>query len=113
MASIFDSLYLLNNNNNSNNFSLAVATSASNEIVVQHAFLLSPDGISPPEPLAGIPKKIPSPLDSNIQPGPGDDISPPNSIPRDGDLNFVISREVANVGFSTSKQQKNLTPSSK
>ena len=106
MASIFDSLYPLNSNS-------SLATTTSNKIVVQHAFLLSPDGISPPVPLAGIPKKIPSPLDSNIQPGPGDDTSPPNSIPRNGDLNFVISREVANVGFSTSKQQENFTPSSK
>ena len=107
MSSIFDSYYRSNNHSS--------ATTTNDKVVIPNVFLISPDGESPvplcPVPLIGIPAKLPSPLDSNIQPGPGDDISPPNSIPRDGDINFVISREVANVGFSVAKQQKNFTPS--
>jgi len=102
MASIFDSYYHSNNNHSS---------SLPAKLVIPNVFLISPDGVSPPAPLDGIPEKLPSPLDSNIQPGRGDDTSPPNSIPRDGDLNFVVSREVANVGFSVAKQQTNFTPS--
>jgi hypothetical protein len=53
---------------------------------------------------------VPSPKDSGIMPGPGDDTSPANSI-RPGKLNALATLAVANVGFSSSSGHQKVYPS--
>ena len=57
------------------------------------------------------PPKLPAPSDQGIQPGPGDDTNPVNSI-KPGKLNGLATLAVANVGFSTASGLKKVFPSS-
>ena len=105
MTSVFDSI-------------LKKSTSSREQLmeqktVAERVFVLPPDDKLKCHLLEGFPRRISSPLDSNISPSPGDDTSAPNSIPREGYLNSFICALDANAGFSDSEQITNFLPTSK
>jgi hypothetical protein len=60
----------------------------------------------------GSPPKLKTPLDDGIQPGEGDDVSPPNAL-KGHLLNALCDHLLANVGFSSASQQLGFAPTEK